>query len=243
MSTPLSIQFSASSDIDASLLLMGSQAKKVAGNLAHAAIIQAKAEKLNFAGKTGQVICHVGDDADPAILAIGVGGEMTNALQAEKAGAALFMAMKSHKRQKASFDAGDMDVSLLTSVLYGAMSQSYEFHHYFTSKDSTPEMMISVVCDDDKAAMQAFEDSTGMLKGVFLARDLITEPANILHPESFAERCEALSVLGLEVEVLDEAAMAKLGMGALLGVGQGSRRESKMVIMKWQGGGDEAPLA
>ena len=243
MSTPLSIQFSASSDVDASLLLIDSQRQRVAGSLAHIATMQAKSEKLNFAGKTGQVICDAGDDAGPAVLAIGVGDDITSTLKAEKAGAALYAAMKNHKMHKASLDACDMNIGVLTSLLYGAMSQSYEFHHYFTSKDSTPEMMISVTCDDDKAAMKAFEDASAMLKGVFLARDLITEPANILHPETFAARCEALSVLGLEVEVLDEAAMAKLGMGALLGVGQGSRRESKMVIMKWQGGGDEAPLA
>jgi len=59
----------------------------------------------------------------------------------------------------------------------------------------------------------------------------------------FAERCKTLAPLGLEIEVLDEPAMQKLGMGALLGVGQGSRRESRLVVMNWKGGGDEAPVA
>ena len=243
MSTPLSIQFTASSEVNASLLLIDSQMQRVAGRQADAATIEAKAGKLSFEAKKGQMVCHVADDKEPAILAIGVGDTLVSELQAEKAGASLFNAMKRHKMYKASLDAGDMDITLLTSLLYGAMSQSYEFTHYFTKKDNTPEMSISVTCRDEDAAMHAFHDANAMLKGVFLARDLITEPANILYPEAFASRCEALSTLGLEVEVLDETAMSKLGMGALLGVGQGSRRESKMVIMKWNGGGDEAPLA
>ena len=82
-----------------------------------------------------------------------------------------------------------------------------------------------------------------LANGVFLARDLVFEPANKLYPVEFANRCKALTSLGLEVEVLDEDAMEKLGMGALLGVGQGSRRESRMVVMNWRGGGDESPFA
>ena len=75
---------------------------------------------------------------------------------------------------------------------------------------------------NDNAVFQAhYDNAMALLKGSFLARDLITEPANKLYPAEFAARCEALSALGLEVEVLDEKAMGKLGMGALLGVGQG----------------------
>src|ERR1700733_8643610 len=72
-------------------------------------------------------------------------------------------------------------------------------------------------------------------EGVELARDLVNEPPNVLFPESFAERAGALRTLGVEVEILDEKAMTKLGMGALLGVGQGSARESRLVAMRWRG--------
>jgi leucyl aminopeptidase len=77
-----------------------------------------------------------------------------------------------------------------------------------------------------------------------LARDLVNEPANVLYPEEFARRALALKKFGVGVEVLDVKAMTKLGMGALLGVGQGSRRGSRVVIMRWDGGkkGD-APVA
>ncbi|HEU0311246.1 MAG TPA: leucyl aminopeptidase, partial [Sphingomicrobium sp.] len=73
--------------------------------------------------------------------------------------------------------------------------------------------------------------------GVALTRELVTEPANIIYPESFVERVvESTKGLGLEVQVMDRAEMAKLGMGALLGVAQGSVRDPKMLILKWNGG-------
>jgi len=72
--------------------------------------------------------------------------------------------------------------------------------------------------------------------GVLMARDLVNEPANVLYPGEFARRASALKKLGVLVEVLDVAAMRKLGMGALLGVGQGSAHESKVVVMRWNGG-------
>ena len=72
-------------------------------------------------------------------------------------------------------------------------------------------------------------------EGVELARTLVNEPPNVLYPESFAERAAGLKTLGVEVEILDEKAMSKLGMGALLGVGQGSKRDSRLVVMRWRG--------
>ena len=86
-------------------------------------------------------------------------------------------------------------------------------------------------------------DRLALMAGVAMARDLAFEPANKLYPVVFAERCAALAKLGLEVSILDEEAMAELGMGALLGVGRGSRRESRLIVMNWRGGGEEAPIA
>ena len=82
-----------------------------------------------------------------------------------------------------------------------------------------------------------------MAEGVHFTRDLVNEPANVLTTTGFADRLLALRDLGLEVEVLDEPALTKLGMGALLGVGQGSESPSKVVVMQWKGGVDEAPFA
>ena len=80
-------------------------------------------------------------------------------------------------------------------------------------------------------------------EGVFFTRDLVNEPANVLTTSDFADRLLAMRELGLEVEVLDEDELARLGLRALLAVGQGSESPSKVVVMRWQGGGDEPPLA
>src|SRR5262249_61521355 len=72
--------------------------------------------------------------------------------------------------------------------------------------------------------------------GVVLARDLVNEPGNVLYPGEFARRASALTKLGAGVEVLDVAAMRKLGMGAIIGVGQGSAHEARVVMMRWNGG-------
>src|SRR6266576_3063818 len=72
-------------------------------------------------------------------------------------------------------------------------------------------------------------------EGIFLARDLVNEPANILYPDEFAKRTQALKKLGVRIEVLDVPAMQKLGMNALLGVGQGSAHESRVAVMQWNG--------
>ncbi len=87
------------------------------------------------------------------------------------------------------------------------------------------------------------DELSALAQGVFFARDLVNEPANVLTTTEFATRLEALRDLGVEVEVLDEDELARLGLRALLAVGQGSESPSKVVVMRWQGGGDEPPLA
>ena len=88
---------------------------------------------------------------------------------------------------------------------------------------------------DPAAARAAHGPRAGLAEGVVLARNLVNEPPNVLYPEEFANRAKELEKLGVSVEILDRRAMADLGMGALLGVGQGSARESRVVIMRWNG--------
>ena len=122
---------------------------------------------------------------------------------------------------------------------------SYRFSRYFTKGDQAnpKQRSLTVASADAGAAGKAFEASRAGGRGV-LSRDLLTEPANILYPEAFAERCLDLSSCGLKVEVLDEDAMRAEGMHLLLSVGDGSERASRMVVMRWDGGAkDEAPFA
>ncbi len=120
----------------------------------------------------------------------------------------------------------------------GVTLRSYKFDLYKTKKkdDDTGEAAaISVAVEDPAAAKRAAKGREAVAEGVLIARSLVNEPANILYPEEFANRAKELEKLGVEVEILDKAALTKLGMGALLGVGQGSARESRVVIMRWRG--------
>ncbi|MGX6647609.1 leucyl aminopeptidase [Maricaulaceae bacterium MS644] len=120
----------------------------------------------------------------------------------------------------------------------GATLGAYRFDKYRTklSEDKKPSLTsVEIVVEDAKAAKKAWADWEGVADGVHLARDLVMEVPNVLGPEEYARRCKKLEKLGLEIEVLGEKEMKKLGMGALLGVGHGSVQESQMVIMKWTG--------
>jgi leucyl aminopeptidase len=126
----------------------------------------------------------------------------------------------------------------------GAKLRSYRFDKYKTGKkdNGKPLSSLSLRSAHSTRARKAFKALDAVADGVFLARDLVNEPANSLYPASFAKRCEALKSSGLKVEVLGEKAMGKLGMRALLGVGQGSRRGSRLVVMRWSGAGKDDPV-
>lgn len=136
--------------------------------------------------------------------------------------------------------------ALIASGLY---LSSYRFDKYQTKlKDSDKPSLgdVTIKIADVKSAEEAYKKLKAIADGVFLARDVVTEPPNKLFPESYAQRIkQELELVGVEVEVLGEKEMTSLGMGALLGVGQGSIRESKLVVMKYYGASDkkEQPLA
>ena len=123
----------------------------------------------------------------------------------------------------------------------GARLAGYRFDKYRTklADDKKPSLTaVEIIADDAKAAKNAWKDWEAVADGVDLARDLVMEAPNVLGPEEYAKRCKGLDKLGLEIEVLGEKEMKKLGMGALLGVGQGSDQESQLVVMKWNGAGE-----
>tara|TARA_R110002096_G_scaffold395346_3_gene590797 strand:+ start:2479 stop:3951 length:1473 start_codon:yes stop_codon:yes gene_type:complete len=102
---------------------------------------------------------------------------------------------------------------------------------------------VSVMVTEPETACAAAAPLAAVAEGIFFTRDLVNEPANLLTTSEFANRLVAMREIGLEVEVLEEPALAELGMGALLGVGIGSDSPTKVVVMRWNGGGDEAPFA
>jgi leucyl aminopeptidase len=110
------------------------------------------------------------------------------------------------------------------------------------SKPADPLAPATLMVKSPEEATAAFADARAVAEGVIFTRDLTSEPANVLGTVEFAARLEALRDLGLEVEVLEEDRLAEMGMGALLGVGQGSAMPSKVVTMRWKGA-EGAPLA
>jgi leucyl aminopeptidase len=120
----------------------------------------------------------------------------------------------------------------------GARLASYRFDSYRTKlkPDQQPTLTaVEIMIEAPAAARARAEKDAAIVEGVFFARDLVSEPPNVLYPESFAERLRDLETLGVEVEVLEPATMEKLGMGALLGVAQGSARPARLVTMSWKG--------
>jgi leucyl aminopeptidase len=143
---------------------------------------------------------------------------------------------------------GAMQPNQAASVASGMRLRAYRFDRYKTKKkdgeDKELRTEISLAVQDIAAAKKAFAPDADVVDGVILARELVNEPPNVLYPEEFARRAGQLKKLGVDVEILDVKAMTKLGMGALLGVGQGSARPSRTVIMRWNGGKKgEAPVA
>ena len=143
---------------------------------------------------------------------------------------------------------GAMKPDQAAAVASGARLRAYKFDRYKTRKkdgeDAALRADISLAVGDVAAARKAFVPDSHIVDGVITARDLVNEPPNVLFPVEFARRAAQLRKLGVDVEILDVKAMTKLGMGALLGVAQGSMQPGRTVIMRWNGGkrGD-APVA
>ena len=160
------------------------------------------------------------------------------ALEARKAGAAIGRAL----------GAGGAHVLAEThpqaaEISFGLAMRAYDFTPHKSGEKRTLGP-VALACARPEAVAAAAAPLAALSEGVFFTRDLVNEPANVLTTEDFAARLAAMHELGLEVEILEEADLKKLGMRALLGVGQGSESPSKVVVMQWKGGkAGEAPLA
>ncbi len=131
----------------------------------------------------------------------------------------------------------------IAEIVLGMTLRAYDFSMHKTSGAKERGEAV-ILCADPEAASEATATALALAEGVCFTRDLVNEPANVLTTTDFADRLKAMEKIGLKVEVLEEAQLSKLGMGALLGVGQGSESPSKVVVMQWLGGkkGD-APFA
>ena len=162
---------------------------------------------------------------------------LIDSLQARIIGASL--SQKSKKLERESINLlTDLDAETLNHLACGAILNHYEFTKYLTKKEEKTRLKeIIITGKHAKQAEQLFTNHyDGIMQGVELTRDLVSEPANILYPETFADICLSLGKDGLDVTVLDEQKLTELGMGALLGVAQGSAKSPRLVTMAWNGG-------
>ncbi len=127
-------------------------------------------------------------------------------------------------------------------LVLGLALRGYDFLTHKTAPGEAPKGATIMVAKPDEVSAEV-APMLAVAEGVFFTRDLVNEPANVLTTKDFADRLFAMRDLGLEIEILEEDEMAALGMGALMGVGQGSDSPSKIVIMQWKGGAEEPPLA
>ncbi|MGO4126543.1 leucyl aminopeptidase [Inquilinus sp. YAF38] len=197
-----------------------------------------------------------GIGADQVVL-FGLGKpEEVDAVRLQRAGGAVAALLNQARINEATAQfegivlAGQGAGAAAAEFAFGARLRAWRFERYHTKEkaEAKPTLTsLTVQTGEAAAAKKIFARADAVAQGVFLTRELVSEPANILHPESFAAKAKELADLGVEVEILGEKQMRKLGMGALLGVGQGSARESQLVVLQWKGAGgkrkDEAPIA
>jgi leucyl aminopeptidase len=208
-----------------------------------------------FTGEKGQsleVMAPSGLGVSRVLLAgLGEAEKLEGRTLEDAAGAAVQKLLKSGEKELTiacdAVDGAKLGLPEAAARLaYGARLGGYRFDKYRTTlKDHEKPSLaaVTVAVDGVAAAKRAYAPLDAVADGVFFTRDLASEPANILYPETLAKECRSLTKLGVEVEVLGEKEMKKLGMGALLGVGQGSVRESQLAVMQWKGGGRAKPVA
>ena len=207
--------------------------------------ILAGAKQARFRGNAGNVfetfVADANGDGARRIVLLGVGGADRTALDIEKAGAALTAKYLTSGEKALHIDAGaspaQLDDHALASLLTGVYLRSWQMDQYHTTKpaEALPSLKTVSLSGGGDALSGAWESAKAVAEGVFLTRELVAEPANIIYPESFVERCAPLAELGVEITVLDDAEMRELGMGALLGVAQGSRKPARLLVMRWKG--------
>ncbi|PYB70847.1 MULTISPECIES: leucyl aminopeptidase [Rhizobium] len=260
MSTKLAISFAKSHAVTSGLaiVLKTTEAETPSG-LAEAdpAGVYARAAKVaKFSGKSSSVLDIVaphGSEADRLVV-LGLGkAEQLTAHDWLKAGGSATANLKGAESATVFLDVPNLDVSPKAAADFalGMLLRAYKFDAYKTKKKGDDDeakadktVKVTIVTADASGAKKAFAEARAIADGVVLARDLVNEPANVLGPLEFAAKAKELEDLGVEIEILTEKDMKKLGMGALLGVAQGSVRPPRLVVMQWKGGkAKDKPIA
>jgi leucyl aminopeptidase len=215
-------------------------------------LVRDAAAAARFSGKGGQVFeaftGTVGSLTRLALAGYGKPEAAGRTAALERAGAALTARYLTSGEAAMAIDFADSGLSAAdaVAVLLGAKLRGWRYDIYRTklTDEQKPSLkdIVAIGAPDGAEALWAIESAVA--EGVAFTRELVTEPANVIYPESFVARCqERLAGTGIEIVVLDKPAMTALGMGALLGVAQGSVRDPRILAMRWKGADVEKPTA
>jgi leucyl aminopeptidase len=213
--------------------------------------VVAAMKRNRFDGDSGSIVEHFLDsDGGRRLLVIGAGASATSGDEPEKLGGSAVARLLTSGETHAVIDLTGLkfDANAAARVALAAALRGWRYDRYRTrlkEKQKPTLTTVTIVGAGAEAEARYVSRYAAVAEGAALTRELVTEPANIIYPDTFVERVlESVTGSGLEVEVLGREEMARLGMGALLGVAQGSVREPKLLILKWNGGkAGEAPVA
>ena len=216
---------------------------KLPGSLDPVVVQGAKSSR--FSGKTGQLhesfVSRDGAVVRIALTGSGEAGAKDRTAALERAGAAITAKFIASGEATVTIDLSDAGLSAqqAAAVVLGARLRGWRYDKYRTKLAADQQASLTTVriAGAPEGTEAAWEVEAALADGIELTRELVTEPANIIYPESFVERVKPRAeAVGLKVRVLDDTEMAGLGMGALLGVAQGSRRPARLLVLEWNGG-------
>jgi leucyl aminopeptidase len=241
----MDIQFVAQIDASADVVAFPVR-KGEAGALG--ALLGAAAAQARFDGAAGTIAETAAIDGEQAkrLLLVGIGEGSEQDL--ERGGAALIAKLQTSGATAVHVDfasAGQSDADDVLAFAMGARLRNWRLDTYRTRLADTakPSLKTVAIASSHGDLSGRWAENEAIADGVALTQTLVAEPPNILYPETFVDRCQHLADLGVEIEVLDERQMKALGMGALLGVAQGSTRPPRLLAMRWNGGNPgDAPV-
>jgi leucyl aminopeptidase len=258
MSIELNLNFASSAPLEGAvaiqLKLAGDQPVSGAAAADPQDIVKRAAGIAKFAGKamsTLEVLAPQGSSADRlTVIGLGKADKLTS-YDWLRAGGVAAAALKGMSKAVVFLDVPGLDVTPAQAADFalGMLLRAYSFDTFKTKKKDEEDKAsktadVTIVTSGHGEAGKAFKDAKAVADGVLLARDLVNLPPNVLGPVEFADKAQDLQKLGVEVEILTETEMKSLGMGALLGVAQGSVRPPRLAVMHWKGGAsDEQPIA
>jgi leucyl aminopeptidase len=193
------------------------------------------AEFKGAKGKTCTILAPGAGLSRVVVVGLGKPAELNPRVLGEAGGHA---AAALQQEANAVVATGTLQSAQVAEVALGAVLRAYRFDKYRTKEkpEDKPKLTrLTFLVSETAEAKSAWEPLEGLAKGVFLSRDLVSEPPNVLNPAEMAERCKKLSELGVKLEILGPKELGRLGFGALLGVAQGSANEPRLVVMQWNG--------